>query len=185
MFRLCVMAFFCKKFRRFIGNEIARREAMECPSKTWRQQALLWRSEPGSRVRCGAFPDQSPSSPPMLLVCVNRSASTHQIIHRAGAFSVNLLADDELETVAIFSARRGSDGEARFLDGRWSIGLRGQPMLEDTLVTFECAVSDSHDYGTHTVFIGEVDAKGGNGQSNTLIYFNGAFAALKTVANDI
>jgi len=125
------------------------------------------------------------ADPPMLLVCVNRSASAYSVIKRAGAFSVNLLADDELETVAIFSAQRGLDGDARFLDGLWSTGPRGQPMLENALVTFECVVADSHDYGTHTIFIGEVDAMGGTGNSNPLIYFDGGYAALKTAANDL
>ncbi|MGK2910994.1 MAG: flavin reductase family protein [Sphingobium sp.] len=125
------------------------------------------------------------ADPPMLLVCVNRLASAHKVIQRAGAFSVNLLADDELETVDIFSAQRGLDGEARFLDGQWSAGPRGQPMFENALVTFECVVADSHDYGTHTIFIGEVDAMGGTGQSSPFIYFDATFAALMAAANNI
>lgn len=125
------------------------------------------------------------ADPPMLLVCVNRSASAHKVIHEAGAFSVNLLADDELETVAIFSAQRGLDGDARFLDGQWAMGPRSQPMLEKAPATFECVLLDSHDYGTHTIFIGQVDEMGGTGRSNPLIYFDGAFAALKTAADDI
>lgn len=124
------------------------------------------------------------ADPPMLLVCVNRSASAHKIIQAAKAFSVNLLADDELETVAIFSAQRGLDGDARFIEGQWVAGPRSQPMFQKAVVTFECALVDSHDYGTHTIFIGEVDEMGGTGENNPLIYFDGAFAALKTAPND-
>ncbi|KEZ21037.1 Flavin reductase-like protein [Sphingobium yanoikuyae] len=148
--------------------------------------AIIAAQADGARTGLAATAWTSLSAdPPMLLVCVNRSASAYQIIKRAGAFSVNLLADNELETVAIFSAQRGLDGDARFLDKQWSIGPRGQPMLESALVTFECAVLDSHDYGTHTIFIGEVDAMGGTGGSNPLIYFDGGFAALQTASNDL
>ena len=34
------------------------------------------------------------ADPPMLIACINRNASAHPMIHRAGAFSVNLLAAD-------------------------------------------------------------------------------------------
>ena len=147
--------------------------------------AIIASQAGGSRTGLAATAWTSLSAdPPMLLVCVNRSASAYKVIRAARAFSVNLLADDELETVAIFSAQRGLDGDARFVEGQWSAGPRHQPMLKTAVVTFECVLVDSHDYGTHTIFIGEVDEMGGTGQNNPLIYFDGAFAGLKTPAGD-
>lgn len=122
------------------------------------------------------------ADPPMLLVCVNRSASAHKVIGDAQAFSINLLASDEFETVAIFSAQRGLEGDARFIEGQWATGPRNQPILNNAVVTFECTRIESHDFGTHTIFIGEVDEMGGTGQTNPLLYFNGSFAALESVA---
>src|SRR5690606_4186305 len=76
------------------------------------------------------------ADPPMLLVCVNRSASAYPLVMRARAFSVNMLADAHSETVAIFSAQRELEGRERFLDGEWIDGTEGQPILRDAVASF-------------------------------------------------
>jgi flavin reductase (DIM6/NTAB) family NADH-FMN oxidoreductase RutF len=117
------------------------------------------------------------ADPPMLVVCINRSASAHPLIQRARAFSVNLLAADQVETVAIFSKQRGLEGAARFAPGRWIDGPKGQPMLEDAVAAFECELVDAHDYGTHTILIGRVGGMRSRSDSEAMVYLDGCFAS--------
>lgn len=117
------------------------------------------------------------ADPPMLLACVNRSASAHALIHRTRAFSINLLPADHQETVAIFSAQRGLDGAARFLDDAWIEGELGQPMLREAIASFECALEGTHDYGTHTILIGRVGAMHCRDDSEAMLYLDGCFAS--------
>ena len=117
------------------------------------------------------------ADPPMLIACINRNASAHPMIHRAGAFSVNLLAADQAETVAIFSKQRGLEGAARFLEGEWVDGAQGQPMLRDAVASFECVLENAHEYGSHTILIGRVGDMASRSDSDAMLYLDGCFAS--------
>lgn len=117
------------------------------------------------------------ADPPMLLACVNRNASAHALVQRARAFSINLLPVDHTETVAIFSAQRGLEGAARFLDAMWTQGPLGQPMLREAIASFECALEEAHDYGTHSILIGRVGSMQSWGDAKAMLYVDGGYAA--------
>lgn len=121
------------------------------------------------------------ADPPMLLVCVNRNASAHSLIHRTRAFSVNIVPTDAQETVAIFSAQRGLNGRDRFLDGQWSTGPGGQPLLECAIAAFECDMVAEHEYGTHSIFIGRIRCLQRKTDAEALIYLDGCFARAETM----
>lgn len=122
------------------------------------------------------------ADPPMLLACINRNASAYRLVERAGAFSVNLLADVHAETVQLFSARRGLEGSARFAPDDWIDGELGQPMMRDAIASFECKLEGTHDYGTHTILIGRVGSMHCNTDADAMIYLDGCFtSALKRV----
>ncbi|MFA7594899.1 MAG: flavin reductase family protein [Novosphingobium sp.] len=116
------------------------------------------------------------ADPPMLLVCVNRNASAHSLIERTRKFSVNVVPSDAQETVAIFSAQRGLNGRDRFLDGHWSIGSTGQPLLNCAIAAFECDLVAGHAYGTHSVFVGRIRSIQRREDVEALMYVNGTFA---------
>ena len=108
--------------------------------------------------------------PPMLLVCVNRSARTHPLISRAELFCLNLLRLEQTET-----ARRFATGHPEpFADLPYHIEATGAPVLDDALAYFDCRVAEEHTAGTHTIFIGEVEACGGFSGA-PLGYFDGGY----------
>ena len=117
------------------------------------------------------------ADPPMLLACINRKASAHELIQRAGAFSVNLVPKGSNELVAIFAAQRGLSGAARFLDGQWQDGPRGQPMLIDAVASFECELAGVHDYGSHSILVGKVGEMRDRCDGQALLYVDGSFAS--------
>lgn len=123
------------------------------------------------------------ADPPMILACVNQSASAHAVIKRAQAFSVNLVPSADREVVAIFSAQRGLNGRDRFVEGGWTMGPAGQPLLNSAVLALECKLAAEHVYGTHSIFIGEVGAIAHNSELETLLYLNGTYATGLAIAD--
>ena len=117
------------------------------------------------------------ADPPMLLACINRKASAHDIIRRAGAFSINLLAGGSHELVATFAGQRGIDGAERFASDLWRDGPSGQPMLINAVAAFECALEGVHDYGSHSILVGRVGEMRNRCEGQALLYVDGSFAS--------
>lgn len=117
------------------------------------------------------------ADPPMLLACVNRSASAHDLILNTGAFGLSLLSSGDADVVGHFSGKGALSGKDRFVDGLWSSGACGQPLLAKAAVAFECSIETTHSYGTHTILIGRVGEMRRNPESAALLYLNGKFAS--------
>lgn len=115
------------------------------------------------------------ADPPMVLACVNQSASAHGVIRRARAFSLNVVPAAGEETVAIFSAQRGLSGRDRFIDGHWTAGPNGQPLLDTAVAAYECELVADHLYGTHSIFIGRIGAIRRSDAAEALIFLDGGF----------
>lgn len=93
--------------------------------------------------------------PPSMMVAVNRSASIHPVISASGWFSLNLMAECHAGLLEAFS--RSDMRASRFLPEQWSSGLADLPVLKGALSTHLCRVVATHDFGTHTVFFGQVE----------------------------
>jgi flavin reductase (DIM6/NTAB) family NADH-FMN oxidoreductase RutF len=119
------------------------------------------------------------AEPPRLLVCINRDVDAHRLIARAGIFAVNLLTPAHRELADLFGGRTEVVGPARFAAGRWATGRTGTPLLVDAAAVFECRLVEAIDAGTHSIFIGEVEAVTLPGDDPPpLAYHDGAYAAL-------
>ncbi|WP_327752251.1 flavin reductase family protein (plasmid) [Sphingobium sp. SJ10-10] len=115
------------------------------------------------------------ADPPSLMVAVNKNASAHDLIAQSGKFSVNQLRSDHGEIVAIFSNQRGLQGSDRFSQVHWRDGRSGVPVLLDAITAFECHVAVHHEFGSHTIFIGEVtDLWAEDCESAPGVYCNGS-----------
>lgn len=94
------------------------------------------------------------ASPPTLLVCVNRSASSHELIESSRKFCVNVLAKPQVELATAFGG--ALDWESRFAFGRWGTLQTGAPVLQDALAAFDCELADTFTSGSHSIFVGRV-----------------------------
>lgn len=114
------------------------------------------------------------ADPPLVLVCINRRSPACAALHSNGVFGVNLLATDQ-EDLANRFAGRPSRGEP-FDFGRveWSAGSSGIPRLLGAVSTFDCVVEQTHQAGSHDLFIGRVVAVGVNSAA-PLLYTGRAF----------
>lgn len=121
------------------------------------------------------------AEPPALLVCINKSASAHDPIDRAGVFCVNVLHQDDDEVAGFFS--RSQFRDQRFSGLRWTSMVTGAPALREALANFDCRVSHRVEFGSHTIFIGEVMAiRLRDGDVTPLIYLNGQYHRLASPA---
>lgn len=112
--------------------------------------------------------------PPLLLVCVARSATSAGPLARAQAFAVNVLQTGQRPASITFSTR----GEDRFGQTEWSIGEHHAPVLMKSLSVFECRRHAVHDGGDHFILIGEVVKASFEPGLDPLLYFRGSYRRL-------
>jgi flavin reductase (DIM6/NTAB) family NADH-FMN oxidoreductase RutF len=115
--------------------------------------------------------------PPSMLVAINKSASAHSAIERAGRYCVNLLGTTQTGLVGVFS--NSALREQRFASEEWAY-KDGIPYLGGACSSIFCEVRTTLIHGTHELFIGDVyDVHGGSGDAiDPLGWIEGSFAQL-------
>ena len=106
--------------------------------------------------------------PPSLLVCVNQTASLHAPLAEAQMFAVNVLGLGNRDVAEHFVNDRGLD---RFEVGEW-VEVQGVPVLTTAQSSFVCRTAHRHDFGTHSIFIGELVAGRHRQDATPLTYFD-------------
>ncbi|WNV87623.1 flavin reductase family protein [Umezawaea sp. Da 62-37] len=108
--------------------------------------------------------------PPLVLVCLARTASTHAAFQRSGRYLVNVLGEHQTD-VALRFAKSGSD---RFsADDTVSCEL-GLPGLLTASARLACTIHQLVDAGDHTILIGLVQ-EAYSADHVPLTYWNRAF----------
>lgn len=111
--------------------------------------------------------------PPMMLICLNRTSATHDVVANSRVFGVNILAQNQAGTAMQF-ARKGTD---KFAGVDWTEAAGKVPWIDGALASIACRVVDTAAGGTHTVFMGEVlDAEAFPGEP--LTYYRGRFGEI-------
>ena len=132
--------------------------------------------QPGARTGLTATAVCSLSDdPPTILACVRRTASAHDVIHRLGVFSVNLLASDQQDVAEVFSGSLGVSGEGRFMGDKWTTLVTGAPVLRNALASLDCRLEEQHGFATHSIFIGSVLDGCVRNEAEPLLYFRGDY----------
>lgn len=94
--------------------------------------------------------------PPLIMVAINRHSRSGQLLARPGAtFAVNMLAHDQ---TAISNQFAWVKTENKFELGEWRTAVTQAPILTNALAWLDCTVHSTHNAGTHTLFIGHVEA---------------------------
>lgn len=90
--------------------------------------------------------------PPTVMVCIQRTSSTHDCLFRAGHLAINILSTEQLDVVTTF-AGKATD---KFADLSWSPGVCGSPLLDGSSAQMEVEIRERLQASTHTVFVGRV-----------------------------
>jgi len=95
--------------------------------------------------------------PVLIGIGVDNNAVTHRLITVGGSFTVNLWSSEDTRVFVKFSKPATFDQADMTLNGRSvSVGVTGAPVFDEAIAYVDCEVHQSHDLGTHTLFIGEV-----------------------------
>jgi flavin reductase (DIM6/NTAB) family NADH-FMN oxidoreductase RutF len=123
-----------------------------------------------------AFVSVSPT-PPLISVIIDHKHYAHELLERSGAtFAVNILSQDQ----EALSNRFAWTKEDRFAEGNWGTAVTGAPILLDSLAWLDCTIHSRHTAGTHTIYIGEVQASGVRSpEQKPLVYWNREYRRLE------
>ena len=88
--------------------------------------------------------------PPLCVVSVGKRAHMHRHLVRAGGFAVNILADDQEAYARHFAGRPDAELAVAFAE------MDGVPTLAEAAARMTAVLSDSHDCGDHTLYVGRI-----------------------------
>jgi flavin reductase (DIM6/NTAB) family NADH-FMN oxidoreductase RutF len=114
--------------------------------------------------------------PPLVLICIERTAYIHDILVRSGIYAVNLLTAAQQHLSECF-ASRSAERDEEFCGQNSHDAVTGAPILDETLAFVDCRVIDIYPGGDHSIFLGRVEALGG-GETSPLLYYRGAYSRL-------
>jgi flavin reductase (DIM6/NTAB) family NADH-FMN oxidoreductase RutF len=118
------------------------------------------------------------SDPPLLMACVNRTASSHPLLVRDGRFGWSSLGAAHQAVAERFSGFGGVKGPDRYAGADWETAVTGARLLKGAPAAFDCTVEELIDRDTYSVVIGRVRAIRTTAGAGALIYWNGGFRAL-------
>ena len=113
--------------------------------------------------------------PPTLLLCINRDTDLNEVLKASRFLCVNTLSAQQEPLSSLFAGLTGVEQADRFAHGEWTTLVTGAPVLEGSVVSFDCRVSQFVEVGTHTVFFCEVAAIKAGGAHEGLIYFGRSY----------
>jgi flavin reductase (DIM6/NTAB) family NADH-FMN oxidoreductase RutF len=114
--------------------------------------------------------------PPLIGVSISRHAAMHELLRRAGAFAVSVLAEGQDWLAQHFA--RGVPPIALWEGIATREGDAGAPLLDGALGWIECRLGDEHPAGDHTFFVGEVLSVELGTPARALVYVESGYRAL-------
>jgi flavin reductase (DIM6/NTAB) family NADH-FMN oxidoreductase RutF len=124
-------------------------------------------------------------NPPLLLVCLAKTAHSHAVFSAAGSFAINVLSEQQRDVSGLFASKAPD----KFAQVQWVKGHADVPLIQGSLAMFQCETHERVDAGDHTILIGRVvDFASDSGRP--LGYCRGAYVAyqdanaLAAVANE-
>ncbi|MPW43543.1 flavin reductase [Acinetobacter guerrae] len=109
-------------------------------------------------------------TPPTLLVCMNKTSSSHGHFLENKILTVNVLGAHHQHISQAFASKLSP--EQRFEHGVWTELETGAPVLKDALVNFDCEIDQVQAVGTHTIFMCRIVAIQQSQHAQSLVYFN-------------
>jgi len=123
-----------------------------------------------------AFASISPD-PPLVGVFVDHRHGAHAMLQEPDArFAVSFLAEEQRSLSERFA---WSPDDERFDEGDWIDDGVEAPVLADALAWLRCSIDSTHVAGTHTLYVGRVEAIGcPRSEDHPLVYWNRAYRRL-------
>lgn len=117
--------------------------------------------------------------PPSLVVCLNNRTLLHEILLSSPYFTVNVLAQGHEDMANAFAGKIAP--EERFALEGWARNKHGLMQLSTAQANVTCKRMAAMPYGTHTMFVGQVQAARVSDDAASLIYENAKYCAATPV----
>jgi flavin reductase (DIM6/NTAB) family NADH-FMN oxidoreductase RutF len=116
--------------------------------------------------------------PPLIAISLQTDSHTHQLVSRAGAFGVTILAASQQTLSERFAGQMDTDmGRLQGLSTETLV--TGAPFLDGGLAFLDCRVTQAIAAGLNTLFIGEVVAVRADDHDSPLVYHDRAYRRLQ------
>jgi flavin reductase (DIM6/NTAB) family NADH-FMN oxidoreductase RutF len=112
--------------------------------------------------------------PPLVLICIEQSASAYTALTTAGSFIVNILSSEQEQLARRFAI----EGIDRFEGVGYSRSQAGIAMLDEVVGAIECRRTTAYEGGDHTIIVGEVES-GFAENRGPLLYYRGGYSQLE------
>jgi flavin reductase ActVB len=90
--------------------------------------------------------------PPLVLVCLARSADSYPAFRDARRYAIHVLRADQAALARRFAEKRAD----KFEEACWQSAEDGLPALREALARIDCAAHAVHDGGDHAILVGRV-----------------------------
>ncbi|KND60567.1 Nitrilotriacetate monooxygenase component B [Candidatus Burkholderia verschuerenii] len=90
--------------------------------------------------------------PPLILVCIAKTASSHAIFSATDHFAVSVLAEGQKAVSGVFASKSAD----KFAQVDWHARVTGAPLMKGAAASFDCKTHDVVDAGDHIILIGRV-----------------------------
>lgn len=94
--------------------------------------------------------------PPLVLICIGRTASSFTAFASADRFAVSILTEHQKDVSGLFASKAPD----KFDRASWRREATGAPVLNDALGWLDCTLHQSVEAGDHIILIGKVEAFG-------------------------
>lgn len=108
--------------------------------------------------------------PPLVLVCVQKSTSTHDPLFKSSHLGINIMSTGQRGTIGVFASKAPD----KFAEVDWHRGPNGSPLIEGSAASIEAEIKERFLTKTHTVFISKVTHAEAT-DLDALIYKGGKF----------
>src|SRR5260221_6930985 len=111
--------------------------------------------------------------PPLVLVCVDKSASCYPAFADTAHFAINILCEAQQHVSRAFASKSPD----KFADIPWVPGVTGSPIFPDSTARLDCKLHNRVDAGDHLIVIGRVLSFGHSPAKRPLGYHRGSYIA--------
>ncbi|MDR5759041.1 flavin reductase family protein [Caballeronia sp. LZ035] len=108
--------------------------------------------------------------PPLILVCIAKTASSHAVFSATDHFAVSVLAEGQKAVSGVFASKSAD----KFTQVDWHARITGAPLMNGAAASFDCKTHDVVDAGDHIILIGRV-VDFAHSTSSPLGYCRGAY----------
>lgn len=111
--------------------------------------------------------------PPLLLICIAKSASSCEVFSSSPGFAVNILSEAQKAVSGTFASKKPD----KFADVAYTESATGNPLLPGSVAWFDCRRHNVVEAGDHIILLGQVTSYA-HTDANPLGYARGGYITL-------